>query len=245
MTLNDILNLVVVCAVVLFVLGFGIYMLAGKGEAIISGYGGRAKGEPPKYNAKNLSRLIGLVLILLDLIVTATALLSSLQIAPWRRPPGGIAVVVIVVFITRLRQCEQEDTPALKPIRAESMKRAPEFPEPFSGVYSGADGLCAFICPGPKFCGQRRAFSPLRRAVSRTPDVYRVLQPQPQPLTLSSTLAVSSVLVFIQPQPQPLPLLQAQLLQQLLQPHPQQHLLHLFTKKLQQAMREPPFFISW
>jgi len=70
-----------------------------------------------------------------------------------------------------------------------------------------------------------------------------VLQPQPQPLTLSSTLAVSSVLVFIQPQPQPL--LQAQLLQQLLQPHPQQHLLHLFTKKLQQAMREPPFFISW
>ncbi|GEM_PF-5630047 len=98
MTLNDILNLVVVCAVVLFVLGFGIYMLAGKGEAIISGYGGRAKGEPPKYNAKNLSRLIGLVLILLDLIVTATALLSSLQIAPWATAAGGIAVVVIVVF---------------------------------------------------------------------------------------------------------------------------------------------------
>lgn len=125
------------------------------------------------------------------------------------------------------------------------MKRAPEFPEPFSAYIAAPTAYARFICPGPKFCGQQRAFSPLRRAVSRTPDVYRVLQPQPQPLTLSSTLAVSSVLVFIQPQPQPLPLLQAQLLQQLLQPHPQQHLLHLFTKKLQQAMREPPFFISW
>lgn len=141
MTLNDILNLVVVCAVVLFVLGFGIYMLAGKGEAIISGYGGRAKGEPPKYNAKNLSRLIGLVLILLDLIVTATALLSSLQIAPWATAAGGIARGRHCRVYTRLRQCEQEDTPALKPIRAESMKRAPEFPEPFSGVYSGARRL--------------------------------------------------------------------------------------------------------
>lgn len=124
------------------------------------------------------------------------------------------------------------------------MKRAPEFPEPFSAYIAAPTAYARFICPGPKFCGQQRAFSPLRRAVSRLPDVYRVLQPQPQPLMLSSTLAVSSVLVFIQPQPQPLPLLQAQLLQQL-QPHPQQHLLHLFTKKLQQAMREPPFFISW
>ncbi len=39
MTLNDILNLAVVCAVVLAVLGLGIYMLTGKGESMISGYG--------------------------------------------------------------------------------------------------------------------------------------------------------------------------------------------------------------
>lgn len=51
MTLNDILNLVVVCAVVLFVLGFGIYMLAGKGEAIISGYGGA-----PRASRRNTTR---------------------------------------------------------------------------------------------------------------------------------------------------------------------------------------------
>ena len=47
MTLNDILNLAVVCAVVLAVLGLGIYMLTGKGESMISGYGARPGGAPP------------------------------------------------------------------------------------------------------------------------------------------------------------------------------------------------------
>ncbi len=98
MTLNDILNLAVVCAVVLAVLGLGIYMLTGKGESMISGYGARPGGAPPKYNAKNLSRLIGLVLILLDVVVTVTALLATLQIAPWATTAGGIAVVVIAAF---------------------------------------------------------------------------------------------------------------------------------------------------
>ena len=77
-------------------------------------------------------------------------------------------------------------------------------------------------------------------AVSRLPGAYSALQPQP---LLKNVFEVSSVLALLQPQP--FPLFQAQLLQQRLQPHPQQHLLHLFTKKLQQVMREPPFFISW
>ena len=73
-------------------------MLTGKGESMISGYGARPGGAPPKYNAKNLSRLIGLVLILLDVVVTVTALLATLQIAPWATTAGGIAVVVIAAF---------------------------------------------------------------------------------------------------------------------------------------------------
>ncbi len=38
------------------------------------------------------------MLILLDVVVTVTALLATLQIAPWATTAGGIAVVVIAAF---------------------------------------------------------------------------------------------------------------------------------------------------
>ncbi len=74
-------------------------------------------------------------------------------------------------------------------------------------------------------------------AVSRLPGAYRALQPQP---LLKNVFEVSSVLALLQPQPFPVQLLQ-QRLQQRLQPHPPTTPTASIHKKLQQAMREPPF----
>lgn len=97
MPLNDILNYVAIGAVVIAVLVFGIYLLMGKGESMIPSYSTKVKNVPQKYHAKNLSRLIGLVLILIDVIAAATALTSMLTDIPWITSVGGGVIVAIAV----------------------------------------------------------------------------------------------------------------------------------------------------